>query len=66
MLFRTALLNEMESKIGSSFKKVKAKCYREHQQGFYVYAKPNLCDPRIVVKYIGRYLGRPVIDHIPN
>ena len=51
----------MESKIGSSFKKVKAKCYREHQQGFYVYAKPNLCDPRIVVKYIGRYLGRPVI-----
>ena len=60
-VFRTALLNEMESKIGSSFKKVKAKCYREHQQGFYVYAKPNLCDPRIVVKYIGRYLGRPVI-----
>ena len=59
--FRTALLDEMESKIGSSFKKVKAKCYREHQQGFYVYAKPNLCDPRIVVKYIGRYLGRPVI-----
>ena len=59
--FRTALLNEMESKIGSSFKKVKAKCYREHQQDFYVYAKPNLCDPRIVVKYIGRYLGRPVI-----
>jgi hypothetical protein len=59
--FRTALLNEMESKIGSSFKKVKAKCYREHQQGFYVYAKPNLCDPRIVVKYIGRFLGRPVI-----
>ena len=59
--FRTALLNEMESKIESSFKKVKAKCYREHQQGFYVYAKPNLCDPRIVVKYIGRYLGRPVI-----
>ena len=59
--FRTALLNEMESKIGSSFKKVKEKCYREHQQGFYVYAKPNLCDPRIVVKYIGRYLGRPVI-----
>ena len=59
--FRTALLNEMESKIGSSFKKVKAKCYREHQQGFYVYAKPNLCDPRIVVKYIGRDLGRPVI-----
>ena len=31
------------------------------KQGFYVYAKPNQCDPKNVVKYIGRYLGRPVI-----
>ncbi len=59
--FRTALLNELESKIGPSFKKVKAKCYTEHKQGFYVYAKPNKCDPKAVMKYIGRYLGRPVI-----
>jgi hypothetical protein len=59
--FRTALLNEMEAKIGPSFKRVKAKCYNDHKQGFYVYAKPNLCDPKTVVKYIGRYLGRPVI-----
>ncbi len=51
----------MESRIGISFKKVKAKCYAEHRQGFYVYAKPNKCDPKTVVKYIGRYLGRPVI-----
>ncbi len=27
----------------------------------YVYAKPNKCDPKNVIKYIGRYLGRPVI-----
>ena len=59
--FRTALLNEIESRLGSSFKKVKALCYSEHKQGFYVYAKPNKCDPKTVVKYIGRYLGRPVI-----
>ena len=59
--FRTALLNEMEAKIGPSFKKVKALCYREHKEVFYVYAKPNKCDPNTVVKYIGRYLGRPVI-----
>lgn len=59
--FRTALLNEMEAKIGPSFKKVKALCYREHKEGFYVYAKPNKCDPKTVLKYIGRYLGRPVI-----
>ncbi|WP_072449873.1 IS91 family transposase [Blautia sp. Marseille-P3201T] len=59
--FRTALLNEMETLLGSSFKKVKAKCYDEHKQGFYVYARPNLCDPKAVIRYIGRYLGRPVI-----
>ncbi len=33
----------------------------QHKKGFYVYAKPNKCDPKIVTKYIGRYLGRPVI-----
>lgn len=59
--FRTALLNEMEKKIGASFKKVKSLCYRNHEKGFYVYAKPNECDPRAAIKYIGRYLGRPVI-----
>lgn len=59
--FRTALLNEMQSRLGPSFKKVKSRCYREHEHGFYVYAKPNKCDPDTVVKYIGRYLGRPVI-----
>ncbi len=59
--FRTALLNEMEAKIGPSFKKVKSQCYRDHKHGFYVYAKSNKCDPKTVIKYIGRYLGRPVI-----
>lgn len=59
--FRTALLNEMQSRLGPSFKKVKALCYSEHKHGFYVYAKPDKCDPKTVVKYIGRYLDRPVI-----
>ena len=60
--FRTVLLNELEKHISDpSFKKIKAACYREHKQGFYVYAKPNKCKPNIVIKYIGRYLGRPVI-----
>lgn len=40
---------------------MKADCYTEHKHGFYVYAKPNKCDPKTVVKYIGRYLGRPAI-----
>ena len=59
--FRTALLDLMEHKLGPSFKKIKAKCYHDHKDGFYVYAKPNKCDPKVVAKYIGRYLGRPVI-----
>ena len=59
--FRTALLKEMLLRIGPSFKKVSARCYLEHEHGFYVYAKPNRCDPKTVTKYIGRYLGRPVI-----
>lgn len=59
--FRTALLNLLGKKLGPSFKKMKAKCYREHKDEFYVYAKPNKCDPKVVTKYIGRYLGRPVI-----
>lgn len=59
--FRTALLNLLELHLGPSFKPVKAKCYSDHKHGFYVYAKPNLCDPKVVSKYIGRYLGRPVI-----
>ena len=62
--FRTALLNLMEKELGPSFKKVKAKCYREHKEGFYVYAKPNKCNPKAVAKYIGRYLGRPVMEFI--
>ena len=59
--FQTALLDLMEKRIGPSFKKVKAQIYKKDTNGFYVYAKPNLCDPDTVVKYISRYLGRPVI-----
>ena len=59
--FCTALLNEMQSHIGLSFKPVNARIYREHKNGFYVYAKPSQCDPKTISQYIGRYFGRPVI-----
>ena len=60
--FRTVLLNELEQRINDpSFKKVKSACYCNHENGFYVYAKPKKCNPKDVIKYIGRYLGRPVI-----
>ena len=51
----------MEKHIGPSFKKTKALIYKKDSNGFYVYAKPNLCNTQTVVKYISRYLGRPVI-----
>ncbi|MFR5732001.1 MAG: transposase [Clostridium sp.] len=34
---------------------------KKDSNGFYVYAKPNLCDTKTVTKYISRHLGRPVI-----
>lgn len=41
--------------------KNKAAIYKKDKNGFYVYAKPNLCGTKTVIKYISRYLGRPVI-----
>lgn len=51
----------MKAKICPSFKKTKSVCYKNNEHGFYVYAKPNECKPSKVIKYIGRYLGRPAI-----
>lgn len=59
--FRTVLLNELEAHLGPSFKPIKSQMYKLHDKGFYVYAKPSLADPKTVTKYVGRYLGRPVI-----
>lgn len=59
--FCTSLLNEMHSRIGASFKKTRSMIYRICNKEFYVYAEQKKCDPQKAVKYIGRYLGRPVI-----
>ena len=59
--FQTALLNSLHMRIGDSFKKLKAAIYSDCKNGFYVRAKPNKCKPYMVITYIGRYLGRPVI-----
>jgi len=56
-----SLLNHLERGVGRSFKKVKSYIYKNCPNGFYVYAKPALTNPKDVIKYIGRYLGRPVI-----
>ena len=59
--FRKVLLEKMTAAIGPSFRKIKNDIYKNHADGFYVRAKPNLCTPDITIKYISRYLGRPVI-----
>lgn len=59
--FQTALLNLLHKRLGDSFKKVKSRIYADQKNGFYVRAMPNKCNPNQVIKYIGRYLGRPVI-----
>jgi len=59
--FRKVLLEKMTASIGPSFRKIKNDIYKNHADGFYVRAKPNLCTPDITIKYISRYLGRPVI-----
>lgn len=51
----------MASAIGPSLRKIKNDIYKNHSDGFYVRAKPNPCTPDMTIKYISRYLGRPVI-----
>ena len=59
--FRKVLLEKMASAIGPSLRKIKNDIYKNHSDGFYVRAKPNPCTPDMTIKYISRYLGRPVI-----
>lgn len=59
--FRKVLLDKMTQAIGPSFRKIKNDIYKNHADGFYVRAKPNHCTPDVTIKYISRYLGRPVI-----
>lgn len=59
--FRKVLLEQLSKRLGPSFPKVKNYIYKKYEDGFYVRAKPNLCTPDITIKYISRYLGRPVI-----
>ena len=54
-------MEQLSLKLGPSFKKLKNQIYKDHPDGFYVRAKPNPCSPDITIKYISRYLGRPVI-----
>ena len=61
LAFHKVLLDQLSSKLDPSFKRLKNQIYKDHTEGFYIRAKPNLCSPYITIKYISRYLGRPVI-----
>lgn len=57
--FQTALLNLLHKRLGDSFKKVKSRIYADQKMGSM--SEPYAHNPNQVIKYIGRYLGRPVI-----
>ena len=61
LAFRKVLLEQLSNRLDKSFKKLKNELYKKYPDGFYVRAKPNLCTPDITIKYITRYIGRPVI-----
>ena len=44
------------------FKKIKNEIYKEYENGFYVYAKPdNITSIRQTINYVVRYTGRPAM-----
>lgn len=61
LAFRKVLLDKLSVHLGKSFLRLKNELYKKYPDGFYVRAKPNSCSPDITIKYISRYLGRPVI-----
>ena len=59
--FRKVLLDQLTNKIGKSFVKLKTKCIANMPKDSMFKYKPNHCKPDVTIKYISRYLGRPVI-----
>lgn len=59
--FQTVLLNKLEKRIDPSFKKTKSEIYRKDKNGFYVYAKPNLCDPMKTILSSERLFRRLIL-----
>ena len=70
--FQYELLKLLEIKLGDEFKPAKRKCYYDHKEGFYVFAKPMLDSNddslpeedisdnlKACVSYCMRYAGRP-------
>ncbi len=57
--FQKILLDLLEKEIGSSFKKTKYDCFKNHKNGFYVYAeKKEFKSLKQGIEYVTRYCGR--------
>lgn len=50
-----------KSKEKKKMRCLKDKLYKKHDSGFYVHAKTEIKSAREAAKYVGRYVGRPVI-----
>lgn len=60
--FQKILLDKLYNHIGSSFYKIKCRLYRQHNNGFYVYAHPKqFRNIKNGVEYIMRYSGKPAM-----
>lgn len=56
------LSNHLPSYELPKFKKIKNKIYKEYENGFYVYAKPdNISSIKQTINYVVRYTGRPAM-----
>jgi Putative transposase. len=57
------LLDEITKREGNkeSFRRLKNKIFKKNKEGFYVHAKNEIKLAKIAAKYIGRYVGSPVI-----
>ena len=62
--FQKVLLDTLKERYGRYDKRVNkliSKLYKRYPKGFYVNAPRESCNTMETIKYIGRYLGRPVI-----
>jgi len=59
--FRKCLLDRLSARFGKVFSKLINLIYKAHPNGFYVHAPKQNVNTQALIKYIGRYLGRPPI-----
>ena len=59
--FQRCLLDRLKKRYGPVFSELSSLIYKAHPNGFYVHAPEIHGSTQAVIKYIGRYLGRPPI-----